>query len=125
MKILHKLPLTLLLLVVGVLFFSCQKDDDPGPEQVIVDKWWCPDGNYAQQYFGADGAWQQRLRPTDTPDTGTWILSADGKTINITDVVGGSTTQLFTQWSYSVTTMEANRLDLSFSGIPISFQPCP
>ncbi|CCH53074.1 hypothetical protein BN8_02137 [Fibrisoma limi BUZ 3] len=121
---------TLTWFIAGCLLFSaCQNSDDPSPgtapEQLIVNKWWCPTGVYAQQYFNSDGSWQQRLRTTDSPDTGKWAFSPDKKTITISDVKGGTTPQLITQWSYTITKLESESLDLTFSGIAISYKPCP
>lgn len=118
-----------LYLLLGFTLFSCNKSEEPAPgnspEQFIANKWWCPGGNFAQQYFAADGSWQQRLKTTDTPDTGKWSFSSDKKTINISDVKGGSTTQLLTQWSYTVNRLESSALNINYSGIAISYTPCP
>ncbi|WP_338871294.1 hypothetical protein WBJ53_25015 [Spirosoma sp. SC4-14] len=129
MAILHK-SLILTLVLVSTMLFSCSKsskDPDPQPsaEQLIADKWWCPSGSYAQQFFGSDGSWQQRLQTTDTPDTGKWSFSADKKTINISEVKGGSTPQLFSQWSYTVNKLETAALNINYSGLAISYTPCP
>lgn len=105
-----------------IILFSCKSDDtDVGPDisAQLTGKWWCGNNNnLSDQYFGADGAFQQRFN--GKVDTGKWKLSQNKKTIAISEVTG----YLVGNWTYNLKEVSESKLVLNYL-TDYTFSPCP
>ncbi|MPR32222.1 hypothetical protein [Salmonirosea aquatica] len=104
-----------------LVMFSCKSDDDPGPDvsAQLSGKWWCDSNKtLADQFFGADGTFQQRFNGVTS--TGKWSLSSDKKTISISDV----SNNLVDSWTYGLKEVSSSKLVLNYIG-DYTFAPCP